>query len=117
MLGALGERVPFLALEDVTVSPTYVPDLVDACLDLLIDGERGLWHIANDGSVTWLEVARAVAELAGLDSTLVRGRTLAEAGLTAPRPAFTAMRSERGWSLPSLEDALGRYLRERAASA
>ena len=30
------------------VSPTYVPDLVHASLDLLIDGEHGLWHLANE---------------------------------------------------------------------
>ena len=33
---------PFVAAEDAVISPTYVPDLVNASLDLLIDGERGL---------------------------------------------------------------------------
>lgn len=32
---------PYTAISDVVVSPTYVPDLVDAMLDLLIDGEHG----------------------------------------------------------------------------
>lgn len=115
-LVALKDHRLFVALDDVTVSPTYVPDLVHACLDLLIDGERGLWHIANDGSITWLEAARAVAALSGFDPLLVEGRSLAHAGLSAPRPAFTAMRSERGLSLPPLADALERYLRERTAA-
>jgi dTDP-4-dehydrorhamnose reductase len=43
----------FRAADDLTVSPTYVPDLVHACLDLAIDGEAGLWHLANTGTVTW----------------------------------------------------------------
>jgi hypothetical protein len=29
-----------------------IPDLVHACLDLLIDGEHGIWHLASDGMVT-----------------------------------------------------------------
>ncbi|HEY2752399.1 family 1 glycosylhydrolase, partial [Phenylobacterium sp.] len=32
----------FHSADDLVVSPTYVPDLVDAVLDLLIDGETGL---------------------------------------------------------------------------
>ncbi|XYH95240.1 hypothetical protein ACMHYB_46750 [Sorangium sp. So ce1128] len=29
------------------MTPTYTPDLVNAALDLLTDGERGLWHRAS----------------------------------------------------------------------
>jgi dTDP-4-dehydrorhamnose reductase len=29
------------------ISPTYIPDLVDACLDVLVDGEAGVWHLTN----------------------------------------------------------------------
>ncbi len=46
-LGQLSAREEFLAAQDIIVSPTYVPDLVNASLDLLIDGETGLWHLAN----------------------------------------------------------------------
>lgn len=116
VLSAISDHRPFRALEDVTVSPTYVPDLVHACLDLLIDGERGLWHVTNDGHATWLEVAREAATLAGLDPELVQGQRLADARLSAARPPFTAMRTERGWSLPPLSDALSRFLRERVAA-
>ena len=43
------------------ISPTYVPDLVNACLDLLIDGEAGIWHLANEGDVSWAELAELAA--------------------------------------------------------
>lgn len=36
-----------LRQHDDGVAPTYIPDLVHACLDLLIDRERGIWHLAN----------------------------------------------------------------------
>ena len=43
-------RPTWRAAADIVVSPTYVPDLVHATLDLLLDGETGLWHLANDGA-------------------------------------------------------------------
>ena len=43
-LRSLAAGEPYTAISDVVVSPTYVPDLVDAMLDLLIDRERGIWH-------------------------------------------------------------------------
>ena len=105
-----GQR--FVAASDAVISPTYVPDLVNACLDLLIDDERGLWHLANDGALTWFDLARRVAELAGLDANSVEARTTAELQLAARRPLYSALGSERGLLLPTLEDALSRYLRD-----
>ena len=104
---------PFVAAEDATVSPTYVPDLVNAGLDLLLDGERGLWHLANPGETTWADLARTAAELAGVDPSGVEGRPAAELHLPAPRPLYSALASERGWIMPSLDDALRRYMAER----
>ena len=44
-LRTLAAGQPFQAAFDAIVSPTYVPDLVQASLDLLIDGELSLIHI------------------------------------------------------------------------
>jgi dTDP-4-dehydrorhamnose reductase len=100
------------ALDNVVVSPTYVPDLVDASLDLLIDGECGLWHLANGGAVTWLEFARRAAAVAGLDGSGIAARGVEELELPARRPQYSVLRSERGTMLPTLEHALARYLEE-----
>jgi dTDP-4-dehydrorhamnose reductase len=113
-LGALARGEEFVAADDAVITPTYVPELVNACLDLLIDGERGLWHLANSGAVTWAEFARLAARLAGLDASLVVGRPARLLGLAAPRPAYSALASERGAMLRPLEEALERYVRERA---
>ncbi|HEX6625632.1 MAG TPA: sugar nucleotide-binding protein, partial [Pyrinomonadaceae bacterium] len=112
LLRALAEGVEFAAADDVVVSPTYVPDLTHACLDLLTDGEGGVWHLSNAGALTWADFARLAAERAGLESSLVRGCPSASLGLAAPRPAFSALDSERGALLPPLEDALARYFNE-----
>lgn len=114
-LRTLAAGLPFVAADDATVSPTYVPDLANACLDLLVDGERGIWHLASPGAVTWAELARRAAELAGLDPGLVDGRPTAALGLAAARPPFSVLGSARGVLLPSLEDALARYFDERGA--
>src|SRR5215213_4845278 len=45
-LNAFAAGRTFAAGSDV-VSPTYVPDLVHVTLDLLIDGETGVWHLAT----------------------------------------------------------------------
>jgi len=102
----------FTAANDTVISPTYIPDLVHASLDLLIDGERGIWHLTNCGATTWADFARRVAELAALDASLVEARPTRSLGLAAPRPMYSALISERGSLLPSLDDAVPRYLRE-----
>jgi len=97
------------AASDIFVSPTYVPDLVDAALDLAIDGEHGLWHLANVGTTTWADLARAAARLAGAAADRVIAVAGRELPWRAPRPAFSVLGSTRGALLPALDDALRRY--------
>ena len=92
----------------IRVSPTYVPDLVHAALDLLIDGASGVWHLANQGLVSWHELALRVAHAARIDS---RALVCADNG----EQMVTALTSERGLILPPLEEAIARYLRDRDA--
>ena len=111
----LAADLPVVAADDATVSPTYVPDLVHASLDLLIDGEQGIWHLANAGETTWAELACAAARIAGLDPGLVIARPLRDLGLPAVRPTYSVLGSERGWLMPTLENALARYWEARRA--
>lgn len=103
---------PWTAARDQVVSPTYVPDLVHATLDLLIDEERGVWHLANAGAVSWADLAVTAAGAAGLDARLIRAVDGAALDQRAQRPRFSALASERGCIMPPLEDALRRYLEE-----
>jgi dTDP-4-dehydrorhamnose reductase len=112
-LGALGDGRPFAAAGDMTVSPTYVPDLVNACLDLMIDKESGIWHLTNGAAMSWADLARRACAAAGIDPAGLEERSAAELGMSAARPLNSALSSERGLILPSFDDALGRYLRER----
>jgi dTDP-4-dehydrorhamnose reductase len=86
---------------------------VNAALDLLIDGECGVWHLANRGAATWAEFATLVAEMGGSNRAYVRGRPNASLSLAAQRPSFSALASERGLLMPSLEQGLENYFHER----
>lgn len=99
---ARGETVR--ACSRTRISPTYVPDLCHATLDLLIDGETGLWHLANDGELSWYDFARRVAEGVGCDPALV----VAEDG---PEALSTALTSRRGMMLRSFDEALEDFIR------
>ena len=74
-------------------------------LDLLIDGETGIWHLANRAELSWFEFARAIAEGAGLDASLIFDREVEP-------PRRTALVSARGQIMRPLQPALDAYLAE-----
>lgn len=102
----------FVAADNVLISPTYVPDLVNTALDLLIDAERGIWHLANQGACSWAELARLAIGTAGLDSACVTAQPLHAFGWPATRPHYSVLHSQQGDLLPTLESGLARYLAE-----
>jgi dTDP-4-dehydrorhamnose reductase len=83
------------------LSITYIPDLVRNALDLLIDGEIGIWHLANPGTVTSEELAELQPSAAH--------QTLA-IDHHATRPASLVLASEKAWLLPTAHSAIERYL-------
>ncbi|MBD2778442.1 family 1 glycosylhydrolase [Iningainema tapete] len=103
----------FVAAEDGIVSPTYVPDLVNTSLDLLIDGESGLWHLANKGAIAWADLARLAAQRAGVSISSLIARPTQELGLIAQRPIYSVLGSHRGELMPSLDSAIERYFSDR----
>lgn len=88
------------------ISPTYIPDLAHVMLDLLIDGESGLWHLANPGVVTGHELALDLASRGGFHV----GRVMPAPGTAAPSAA--ALETERGSLLPPLSSALDRFFHD-----
>jgi len=109
LIRTLSRGEKFHAADDLIVSPTYVPDLVDALLDLTIDGETGVRHLANEGAVSWAEFARRIARALDLDLGRVQAVPAAIFGWPAARPAYAALGTERGRLMPSLDQAIARY--------
>jgi dTDP-4-dehydrorhamnose reductase len=95
-----GEEV--VASDRKVVSPTYVPDLVQASLDLLLDEEKGIWHLNNQGAASWHDLALEAADWAKLDRQRVRKIEDEEA-------ADNSMTSSRGVILRGLEGGLNDF--------
>ncbi len=98
---------------DVFISPTYVPDLVNIALDLFIDEEKGIWHLCNNGTLSWAEFAGEVAERAGLSKRKLIKKSMAEMQWKAKRPLHSSLKSGKGIQLPDLSCALNRYFNEK----
>jgi dTDP-4-dehydrorhamnose reductase len=94
-----GEDV--FASEKTVVSPTYVPDLVQATLDLLLDDENGIWHLTNQGAISWHELACEMADRAKLDRKLIQ--------INDTPAADTSLSSNRGLMLRPLHQALNDF--------
>jgi dTDP-4-dehydrorhamnose reductase len=109
---ALRQGRTFLAPNDLTISPTYVPDLVNTTLDLMIDAESGIWHLSNDGALTWATLICRAAELARVDSSPVQACPSEQLHFIARRPVYSALRSGRSSLMPPLDDALSRYFHQ-----
>ena len=95
-----GEEVA--ASDRTIVSPTYVPDLVHAALDLLLDGEKGIWHLTNQGAISWHDLALEVADRAKTDRRLIRL-------VDDDDRADTSLTSRRGILLRPLEGGLNDF--------
>jgi dTDP-4-dehydrorhamnose reductase len=105
---------------DRTISPSYVVDVAHATRLLVErDATPGLYHCVNTGSVTWLELARAVAAGLGRDARLIPV-SVADVPLRAARPVFSALSNQKlaaaGVVMPDWRDAIVRYLRTRVAA-
>jgi dTDP-4-dehydrorhamnose reductase len=103
----------FVAPKDVIISPTYVPDLVNTTLDLLVDEESGIWNISNKGSISWAMLAYEIAKRGGYDPKNFKAVTLPEMKFVASRPAYSALTTEKGFELPGLHNALDRFFKEQ----
>ncbi len=93
MLALGAERDEVRVVGDRRGSPTYIGHLAPALVELL-DQSYGVYHVASAGECTWAEFAEALFEEAGMSCRVVP-ITTAESGATAPRPAYSALASER----------------------
>ena len=114
ILNSLQDERSLSVVKDVIISPTYVPDLANTALDLFIDEEQGIWHLSNDGMLSWADFACAVADRAGYKKNNLLFKKLDEMGWKAQRPLNSALKSERGVRLPVLDNALERFFEHRS---
>ncbi|MDT1847545.1 sugar nucleotide-binding protein, partial [Acinetobacter baumannii] len=69
-----------------------------------------VWHLTNGEALSWAELARRACAAAGVSSEKLQEVSIGDCGYVAPRPGYSALGSERGLLMPSLDDALMRYV-------
>ena len=125
---AQGRQVP--AACDEYLTPAYLPDFADCVLDLLIDGETGIWHLGQGDMgpsrgrepVSRREIIRRAAEMAEMAGFIERrdvGQLLCTVPFTEIEPRgllyCSVLGSERSLPLlPPLDLALRDYVHRGA---
>jgi len=89
ILRLAGEREELQFVDDQRGHPTFADDAAAMVRRLVADRRTGLFHVTNQGEVSWYEFARAVLESAGLDPARVQPIATADLqpARLAPRPA------------------------------
>jgi dTDP-4-dehydrorhamnose reductase len=105
-----------LVVRDQISSPTYTWHLAYGITRLIEGIEFGIHHMAAAGQCSWYEFAREIFEQAKVECKVLSG-TSDMLGRPAPRPAFSALTSQREHAirLPSWQDGLAGYLAQRQA--
>jgi dTDP-4-dehydrorhamnose reductase len=109
-----GDAPPLRVVDDQTGRPTYAADLAEGIVQLVERGCLGLYHLANSGSATWWELARAALDHVGYgDLPVARIRT-AQFPRPAQRPAWSVLdlgkAARAGVQLRPWREALAAYL-------
>lgn len=114
MLRLSRERDEVSVVTDQVGCPTWTGHLAPALIGLLEREVRGLVHLAGGGSVSWNGFAREIFRQAERACN-VQDATTAEMARPAPRPAWSALASERSdvLPMPDWRDGLGGYLAAR----
>jgi dTDP-4-dehydrorhamnose reductase len=115
MLRLAGEREAVQVVTDQVGCPTWTGHLAPALLGLIERGVAGLVHLAGTGRVSWNAFAIEIFRQAEIPCR-VEPATTAQMSRPAPRPAWSALESEREdvLPLPPWQDGLAGYLAARA---
>lgn len=111
------EGEPLRIVDDQIGSPTFTDDLAHYSLSLANIRKPGIFHIVNQGAVSWYDLAQVTLRIMDYRSPLTAIKT-GEFPSKAARPAYSALNSKdfilaagivpRSW-LAALEAFLGAY--------
>jgi dTDP-4-dehydrorhamnose reductase len=106
-------------VDDQRGSPTYSIDLARAIMQMCRKNAQGIVHATNSDNCTWFDFAREIIKGAQFP-TEVRPATTQQMARPAPRPAYSVLSAKSlqayGIIMPTWQDGLVRYLRERGAT-
>ena len=80
---------------------------------LLIDEANGIWNSSNEGAETWSSLANEIAARSGQQTHRLKPLPAYQLNLKAARPAYSVLAPEKGFKIPSLNNALERFFKEQ----
>lgn len=108
VLRLAAERPELQFVDDQRGHPSFTADLAPMLRRLAAERHSGVFHVTNQGAVSWYEFAREVVAASGRDPDMVR--PISTADLQPPRPAHRPANSVldnaalRAAGLPELRD-------------
>ncbi len=81
----LAEQPQLKFVDDQIGNPTFADDAAEMIVRIATEKRSGIWHVTNQGDVSWYEFAREVLMAAGFDADKVAPIKTHE--LQPPRPA------------------------------
>ena len=120
LLNALRRPENVRVIDDWQMSPTWSDDLARAVFSLVECGATGLYHVANSGVATPLEIAREIVRLTGVKREFAPISS-AEYGSVAPHAKYTVLDTSKYDALPNVpklptwQQALESYLASRSS--
>jgi dTDP-4-dehydrorhamnose reductase len=122
ILRLASEHETLTFVDDQRGHPTFADGLATMIRRLVVDRRPGLYHVTNQGAVSWFEFAAAVLTAAGLDPARVKPISTSEMQppRAAPRPANSvldnaALRLGGIDLLPDFHEPLSRLVRTLTA--
>lgn len=118
LYGALQKGDPVTLFDDFWFTPIYVADLVESMLALIFSGYNGIFHVAGGERISKYEFGMRLAATAGFSAARVRRGSVADAGLSAPRPRDMSLSSDKLAAVlrrpaPACNAGLMRFLADR----
>ena len=114
------EKDELRVVDDQIGSPTYTQDLARVICDMIPTEKYGIYHVRNEGFVSWAEFARMIMTARNLPCRIIPVPS-SEYPTPARRPLNSRLNAGRlaaaGFApMPPVKDALDRYLRELASA-
>ena len=112
------EKSEVRVVRDQVGSPTYAPDLARVICDLIGTEQFGIYHVTNEGYMSWARFAQLIMAGSGLSCRVVPVPS-SEYPTPARRPLNSRLSREKLLEtgiepMPTVENALGRFLEELA---
>ncbi len=97
---------------DIIISPTYIPDLVNQAMDLLIDNDSGIWHLSGPDEMSHFSFIQLALNIAEKGHKHIVPQPYEKLNFTAERPSYSVLKSSQGIVLPSIHASLNNYFTE-----